>query len=416
MNYHIILKNLTNPQLGWIFYAKALLVCLLSFNYPIGIIIALATFVIINYKGAPRLIAVGSIFFVFLIINSTKSVETDLESYLNLQKLFAKMNLWEIFSYDNELVSHSGSFRSSEFMGYFIYWIVAKYISDGKTTFEILSLALIYIPGIYAITILSKHLCLSKLESSIVYLAFLFICVNPALVTHVTRQYAAGSFFLLAISLFISKRMEGSFLCLFLAISIHNSIAVVFCVGLAVYYFYGRHRPRIGLFFVFDLRIWKLSLLIFGLLFVSLLQSPNLTFQDDGKVSYITIFFDFALLVYLTRRGYNILSVRSVSVISSVLLGLILLSVFSLALDLKIFSLRFYFYVELIRFFGILLVYRDLSCMHRKQKKIYAYSLAILFIFYFFLKLQFSPFIFAAQGLLLPLTDIRSIGNALIIN
>ncbi len=414
--YHVFLDTWRKLQKRrYVNFVLAFISCILLFKYPIAILLALAISVIFNYKGAARSLGFAVLLFIVFLINSTKAVDGDLETYLNLQKVFSQMNPWAIFFDNEDIVLHSGSFRNSEFAGYFIYWFVARYISEGKTAFEILSLSLIYIPGIIAIAILSKHLNLSKVESSIAYLSFLFFCVNPALVTHVARQYAAGSFFLLAMALFIAGRKLGSFISLFLAIFIHNSIAIVFCVGLMVYYLYMRNRSRIGLYTVLNPRIWTLLFLTVASLLVFLAQNPNLILQDDGRISYFTVAVDSALLIYLTRRGYVNFSSRSVSVISSVSFGLILLSVLSLMLDMKIFSLRFYFYVELLRFFGIVLMYRTFSCSFQRYKTIFAHSLVMLFVAHFFLKLQLSPFVFAAQGLLLPFTGITSLGNALII-
>lgn len=388
-------------------------VSILFFNYVIFILLAFTVFVIFNYTGPVRGVGFISIFFIFYLISATKIVEGDLETYLILQRVFSSIDASSLFLDSDSIILYSGSYRNTEAAGYYMYWLVARYISDGRMALEILSLFLIYLPGIISISILSRYLRLTKHESGIAYLAFFFICINPALVTHVIRQYIAGSFFLLGMSLLLTGRRFGSIMVSVLASSIHNSIILVILVSLLSYYIFVRKKIMDREPIIFNVRIIILVFLVAFLLMNLIDFNKSLIMQNDGDISFVTLLLDCGLLLCFMHYGPNYFDSKYVSIVASTISGIIILSVISYYLGLRIFSLRFYFYIELLRFFCVILIYRMITVNFSRFRLIFACLFVCSFIIFFFLKLQISPFNFAEQGLLMPFINILKLSNSL---
>ena len=320
------------------------------FFSPLFFILLLTSFISITRIRFSSLFFILITLIIFVLLNLGKNIEGDLLSYLNLQKAFSNASLIELLEKPQNFSYESGSYRTSEFIGYSFYWFISNYISSSKFTFSIITTLLIYLPCMLAYKSLAKSFNYTRIHFSIFILCLFFVGINFIQTTHVVRQYISASLFLLSISKYYNNKIISFILFSIIAIGFHNSIAILYSTFFIIdkLNIFSIYLKKESLWFL-NFKNLILIILVAAITGVIFLNNPIYLLSDNGSISSSALLIDIFLIFFSLSITKKIFINKFEFTIYLLYFTILLIVLSFVYLNFLIPALRMYLYLEFLR-------------------------------------------------------------------
>lgn len=372
-----------------IFYA--LLSIILIVYCPLFLMLFFASFFSITKSRFSTFFFVFIALIIFVLLNLGKNVEGDLLSYLNLQIAFSNSSLIELLEKPQNFSFESGSYRTSEFIGYSFYWFIANYISSNKITFSIITTLLIYLPCILAYKSFAKYFNYTRIHFSIFILCLFFVGINFIQTTHVVRQYISASFFIFSISKYYNNKIISFILFSIIAIGFHNSIAILYSTFFIIdkLNIYSIYLKKQCLWFL-NYKNLILLILVSAITGIIFLNNPIYLLSDNGSISNSALLIDIFLILFSLFISKKVFSNKFEFTFYLLYFTILLIVLAFVYLNFLIPALRLYLYLEFLRPVIISTIFFRLIYISSKSR-LFLYLFVFVLVSFFLIRFIYTP-------------------------
>lgn len=282
----------------------------------------------------------------------------DIVWYLDYFHLVANSGLLSVFDISNEILVHA---KTSEFAYYALSWIIAKLSWGSESVYCAVISLLIYGMSCLGLLKISRRVGLSGPQTAALLLLASLACITFTLTNHLIRQELAGAYALGALGLHLDGRRRAALALALIAVLTHNSVVVPIAFFVGVEQFVVR-RPR-RLRHLLPITVAAGVIAGFVLTRVVSSESPDIYEISDGAVSKLVVAYDVALalvtslcMARLGRRGRLREDVRRMALVLTVFY-VAYLSFCAVLPPGSLPALRFYFYLDFIRWIAPLVLF-----------------------------------------------------------
>lgn len=345
-------RNSRLPAQPWALLLLAALACAAFFTHPLALLLFVCLAAIVVAGEDLRWVFLFSACTLFTALNVSRLVDGDLVSYVALQEYTSHQPFQMLFDKES-LRAISGTYRTTEIGFYAPLWLLSFLIPDSKTAIAVAATAGIYIPTFLGLNMIGKQERWGNGLILTVAAFTFFAAINFVQSSHLIRQYISCGFLFYGFALFLGGRRKWALVCALYACTVHNGTASLLPVLMTsiLLFPYARSRPlRFGGLLV---RLIVLVIVLAGMMAVVPILQGEVLKEEIPNIHvghYIAVgaLFLVAQAIIVLQR----VSMPSVYYARSMYLAVYVFSLGFYVLELRLFALRYFAYLEWI--YGLL--------------------------------------------------------------